>query len=507
MFKGLGSLINTLTLTVLLASAKDTPPNVILIYADDLGMGLLSKYGQPYLTTPHIDSLAERGMTMNRYYGSTYCAPARHALLTGMHDGYSGAGSHSRGGFITTLDRQEKNPQQWQQKYDLHITERQQAVPIPESEVFLAQVAQNAGLTTAQFGKLDVGFLTWHERVSRLGWEHYVGYYDHTRAHGFYPSYLWKNGNKLPLEGNHRWDAGKANENASEPVGSLGQTYSQDVLLDELVDFIDQNKERPFFLYHSTQLPHGPAAINALHPEVANNDALTFSEKKYASMVKMLDDHVGIILAELKRHHLEENTLIFFTSDNGHESYYINKQGQSAKKLNTTSKGKKWRTSDGGDTFNGSAGMVGLKRDLFEGGIHSPMFVVWPGRIAPNSTTEHLATHYDFMATLADVLGQPLPKGKDSLSYLPALLGKPHQEQHNWIYISGFKNQGFTLITREGWKLIHSPKIGTHLYSLQDNFLEQSNVADQHPDLVQQLLSIGQNQFNKERGDLNVSLD
>jgi len=282
----------------------------------------------------------------------------------------------------------------------------------------------------SQFGKLDIGFLTWHDRVKRLGWDHYVGYYDHARAHGFYPSYLWKNGNKLPLKGNSSWDAGKASESGQEPVGSHGETYSQDIFIHEILEFIKAHKEKPFFLYHSTQLPHGPVAVNALHPEVANNQNLTLSEKKYASMVKMLDDHVGLILKELKNQGLEENTIIFFTSDNGHETYYQNKAGKLPKRnqnsladgTKTNMTNNKWRTQNGGDIFNGAAGMAGLKWDTLEGGIHCPMFVKWPGKIKPNSSTEHLATHYDFMATIAELIEQDIPKEKNSLSYLPTLL-------------------------------------------------------------------------------------
>lgn len=484
--------------------AQDRKPNVILIYADDLGIGLLSKYGQKHFTTPHIDSLAERGMTMNRYYGNIYCAPARYSLLTGMHNGHKDGDFHSKGGFIIDLDTKEQNPKKWQEKYDAHIASREKAVPIPEGEVFLAEIAQNAGLVTSQFGKLDIGFLTWHERLERHGWDHYVGYYDHKRAHSFYPMYLWKNGAKLPLKGNTRPDAGRGNDRVDEKPGSLGTTYSQDIFIEEIVDFISTNKDKPFFLYHSTQLPHGPVAINELHPEVKNNNALTPSEKMYASMVKMLDDHVGIILAEIKKQGLEDDTLILFTSDNGHETYYRNQKGKSPKGFNKSKTGKKWRTSDGDDTFNGAAGMVGLKRDVYEGGIHCPMFAMWPGKIAPNSSTEHIATHYDVMATLADLLDQPVPEGKDSLSFLPALLGEKDAKEHDWIYLDGFLGDGGALITKELWKLITFKNGDTQLYSLKDDFLEEKDVADQHPEIVQKLKRIAKQQKNKQRADLKA---
>jgi len=201
----MGYFISILLLTVISSlpaiTEKNKSPNIILIFADDLGKGMLSHYGQKIISTPNIDSIAKQGIEFNRFYGSTFCAPARYTLLTGMHDGHQGAGSHSRPGFIKNLDKRIEEPIEWDKAYKKHIDTRKEKVTIPNNEVFLAQIAKRAGYKTAQFGKLDIGFLTWHERVKRLGWDHYVGYFDHARAHGFYPPYLWKNGEKLLLKG------------------------------------------------------------------------------------------------------------------------------------------------------------------------------------------------------------------------------------------------------------------------------------------------------------------
>ncbi len=501
----------TLTLYSIISSSfikakENHHPNIILIFADDLGMGMLSHYGQTHLTTPNIDSIAKEGISFKRFYGSTFCAPSRYTLLTGMHDGHQGAGSHTPGSFIKKLDKTTQDPDQWEAVYNKHLDERKKRIVIPDSELFLAQVAKKAGYTTAQFGKLDIGFLTWHDRIKRLGWDHYVGYYDHARAHGFYPRYLWKNGEKLPLKGNTKWDAGKASENGNEPVGSHGETYSQDIFISEILDFIRTHKEKPFFIYHSTQLPHGPVAVNKLHPEVADNPDLTLSEKKYASMVKMLDEHVGLILKELKDQGIEDNTIVMFTSDNGHETYYENKKKKLPKKnkklLTDHSKSNmtnnKWRTSNGGDIFNGAAGMAGLKWDTLEGGIHCPMFIKWPAKIKPNSNSEHLATHYDFMATLADLTGQSIPKEKNSLSYLPTLTGAKEQPTHDWIFVNFGRATKGTVITKDHWKLIQLKNGSFQLYSLKDDFKEEVNVEKQHPEIVKKLKSI----FLKEQGKL-----
>jgi arylsulfatase A-like enzyme len=169
-------------------------PNVILIFADDLGPGLLGTYGQKLIKTPHIDRLATEGMKFNNYYGGVFCAPARWTLMTGLHDGRMGGWRHSKAGLPIKRDSGEIT----EAEYQVEMAKvKAGAHPIHPQEVFLGQIAQQAGYRTAQFGKLDRGFLTWAERVERAGWDFHEGYYDHQRAHGFYPPYLWRNGKKI----------------------------------------------------------------------------------------------------------------------------------------------------------------------------------------------------------------------------------------------------------------------------------------------------------------------
>ena len=228
-------------------------PNVVLIYADDLGIGMLGAYGQQIVKTPNIDQLAAEGMKFNNYYGGTFCAPARWTLLTGMHDGRRGGWAHTRSGLLIQMDRQDVPDDEELLRLNAYVEEK--SAPIPEQEVFLAQVAKRAGYSTAQFGKLDVGFLTNHDRVKRFGWDFYEGFFSHSRCHGFYPPYIWRNGEKVHLEGNTRPDCGKMSEKGDEPVGAGGETYSQNVFIEGVLKFIRENKDEPFFLYHPTQLP------------------------------------------------------------------------------------------------------------------------------------------------------------------------------------------------------------------------------------------------------------
>ncbi len=491
------------------AGVSQQRPNVVLILADDLGLGMLGHYGQQIVTTPNIDRLAREGIAFSNYHGNAFCAPARSSLLSGRHDGRKGVGSHSAGGFLVRLDREIDDDVEWRRRYDAHIARRSKAAPIADDTLLLGQVARLAGYRTAQFGKLDAGFLTWHERVTRHGWQHYVGYFDHVRAHGFYPRYLWKNGHKMPLPGNPFADAGKRSERGREPVGQGGATYSQDVFLREILDYLrdhaDNHADERFFLYHSTQLPHGPVAVEQLHADFADRDELTLSEKKYATMVKMLDDHVGRILEELERLGMDDDTMVFFSSDNGHETYYENAQGLLPKRrkdrlLDGTPADydqHKWRTSNGGDSFDGAAGMANLKWSAFEGGVRCPMFVRMPGTIPAGVTTDRLTTHYDFLATLAEIVGLEDPRihRTDGRSYLATLRGEPDRG-HDWIFIRGRRIMKGVVIDKDGWKFCQFKDGRQQLYSLREDHLEQHDVLSQHPETAARLHGVLERQLD-----------
>lgn len=499
-------LILIIAATTLWARATEKP-NIILIFADDLGPGMLGCYGQKIVTTPHIDQLAAEGMKFNNYYGAVYCAPSRWTLLTGMHDGRIGGWSQSRPGLPILRDSGKITEEEYQKRLAKH---KANAHPIAPNEIFLAQVAQKAGYHTAQFGKLDRGFLTWHERVKRFGWDFYEGYYDHQRCHGFYPSYLWRNGERFELAGNDSPICGKMSEEGNEPVGSGGETYSQNVFIKGILKYLREPKDGPFFLYHPTQLPHGPVAIPKLHPDFADHPTLTLAEKKYASMVKMLDDHVGLIMAELKKQGLDDNTIVFFTSDNGHELYYGPKPEYRNQILANGEKGnltdRKWRTSEAGDVFDGAGGRAGLKRSGYQGGWQCPMIVRWPNKIQAGTENKLLSAHYDFLATLADLCGESTPKGKDSLSYLPTLLGKNQKKTHDYIVINNrFNKMGSSsLISKDGFKIVETnKKEGLYqLYNILADNEERNELSQQHPERLSQLTQKLKSEINSKRPDL-----
>ncbi len=489
------------------AAPRPDHPNVILIYADDLGIGLLGCYGQQRIKTPHIDRLAAEGMKFTNHYGSVLCAPARWSLLTGMHDGRQGGWDYTTGGLVIKRDAGEIP----EDAYHAQLAEiKAHAPPIADQEVFLAQIAQQAGYRTAQFGKLDNGFVTWNERVRRYGWDFHEGYYDHVRCHGFYPPYLWRNGEKFALPGNPHPNAGKMSEKGNEPVGAGGATYSQNVFIAGILKFIREHRDEPFFLYHPTQLPHGPVAIPSIHPDFADDPALSLAEKKYASMVKMLDDHVGLIMQELKTQGIDDNTVVVFTSDNGHELYYGPKPNYQAQRdldgTTTNLTNHKWRTSEQGDVFDGAASRAGLKRTAYQGGMQCPLIVRWPGRIAPGQLTDHLSANYDFFATLADIVQVPVPPGKDSVSFLPTLLGQSPTQVHDYIVIDNrFHQMGRSaLIGRDGWKLVEIDRTENEfqLYRLTDDNEERHDLAAEYPRRVEAMKEILLRQLGSTRPDL-----
>lgn len=474
-------------------STSDTP-NVVFIYADDLGRGLLSYEGQKIIQTPNIDNLAEEGVRFENVYGCMFCSPARASLLTGYHDLQRDKWHISGGGNYKNLST----------KPEVTAVEIQKALDdqygeIPEDEVFLAQMFHEAGYVTAQVGKLDWGFSTTHNLLKRGGWDYYYGYYDHVRCHGFYPPFLFENGEQVMIPGNTDPSCGKTKEQ-DENGGyehrwkKEGRAiYSQNIFKDKIIDFIRAHKDESFFLFHPTQLPHGPTAIPEIHQDFVNNLDLTEIEKAYASMVKMLDDHVGCIVQELEDLGLMDNTIIIFSADNGHELYYPSKGKtlKSAKKNFLTGEplddiNTKYYSENAVDVFDGNDGMAGLKRSNWEGGVRVPLYYYWKGHFEGGRNSEQIVANYDMMATFADLLKVDLPASKHSKSYLPELMGEHNDTPREYTVYGSM--MGAALVTKDGWKLRHyAPQDVFQLYYLPDDYREENNIIEQHQEKFQEL--------------------
>ncbi|MCY1718791.1 arylsulfatase [Prolixibacteraceae bacterium Z1-6] len=478
-------------------------PNVVFIYADDLGRGMLSHEGQQIVKTPNIDHLAAEGVRFSNVRGCMFCAPARASLLTGYHDCHADKWKITSAGVYKKVFTGNVTADAVSQALEKQVGNSN------TSTITMAEVFKKAGYTTGQVGKLEWGFAVSFEEMKQHGWDYYYGYLDHVMAHGFYPPYMFENGNKIEIPGNTRQDCGKTLERETPETFKNRwnmegkKEYSQNLFLDKMLAFIRENKDRPFFLFHPTQLPHGPVAIPEVHPDFKDDKRLTQIEKEYASMVKMLDDHVGIILKELKKLGLEKNTIVIFSSDNGHEIYY-SQEGRILKPVRNMQTGEKFDNVStkfyselGGDVFNGNDGMAGLKYDNWEGGYRVPLIVKWPGVTAENEELDNLVANYDLLPTFADLLNVKLTKKKDGLSILPLITGENTAIEHD--YTVNASMYGGAIVTKDGWKLrnYYSKNI-FQLYYLPDDYKEEFDLADKYPEKVEELKAILKKECNED---------
>jgi arylsulfatase A-like enzyme len=438
------------------------PPNIVVIVADDLGYGDVSCYGQLRFQTPNIDRLATEGMKFTQgYAGTAVCSPSRSSLFTGQHTGHTPV----RGNLAVKPEGQ---------------------YPLPDSSRIIPQLLKQAGYATGCFGKWGLGGPGSPGDPVNKGFDEFFGYNSQTLAHNYYPYYLWHNRDKVLLPENR---------------GARSGTYAPTLIQEHLLAFIEQHQAQPFAVFMTTVIPHAelaapPAymrqAIGHYGPEKPyigpDTSAATFAKTgAYLSQpypraavvatMRVLDDHVGQIMQKLKQLHLDDNTLVVFTSDNG-------------------------PSSEGGKDlayFNSSGGLRGAKRDLYEGGIRVPFIVRWPGQVKAGTVTSQLAAFWDFLPTFTDVAGLKSPAGIDGLSLLPTLTGRGRQPQHPHLYWE-FYEQGGSVAARWGqWKAVRlnmaaTPTGPIELYDLASDRGEKHNVAAQHPEIVARFAQI----FTKE---------
>ncbi len=431
------------------------PPNIVYILADDLGHGMLSCYGQRRFRTPNIDRIAREGLRFTNAYGTPFCATARATLITGIHDAHAGRWTFNRGSIYHGLTDGKVTQQ------DIQELITNTGIQPRVGQQFLGTVAQRAGYATGQVGKLEWGFSTCDADIRRHGWDYHCGYYCHLQCHGFYPRYVFEDGKRIDIPGNtHRnFGAGSYSPHQDgivqhDPEGRA--VHSQDLFDERLLRFIRSHRERPFFLYHPSQLPHGPTYFPDHHPEVMGDAALNPVEREFASMILRLDRTVGLLLDELERLGLADRTLVMLSSDNGHYPCYETPgrcsssrtlDGQQIDNITTA-----FTSAACGDVFDGNGSLAGLKTTNWEGGARVPLLARWPGVIAPGRTTSHLCAHYDLLATVAELGGMPLADdASDGVSLLGTLRGAAGAPEHAHVVYASYL--GPSLITRDGWKL------------------------------------------------------
>lgn len=401
-------------------------PNILFIMVDDMGFADLGCYGGKVIQTPHIDQLAQEGIRFEQCYtGSPVCAPSRSVLMTGLHTGHTTV----RGNFGKTGV--------------VGLGGGKGRVPLNEEDVTVAELLKEAGYVTGMTGKWGLGEPRTSGHPNSQGFDEFFGFLNQRRAHHYFVEYLWHNEEKVVLEGNRE---GEQNE------------YVHDLFTQFALDFIEENQDTNFFLYIPYTIPHDAYEIPDTIPYT--DKPWTWQEKVYAAMLTRMDRDVGNIQALLQELGLEENTLIFFCSDNG--------------------AAQRWE-----GRFNSSGPLKGRKRDMYEGGIRTPMIVKWPGHIPSDTISQAVWYFADVLPTLAEIAGIAVTQPIDGLSILPSLKGKHQDLSQRYLYWE-FHERGFQQAVRKGeFKAIRlSPGEPLELYHLRQDPAEKYNVAKRFPAIL-----------------------
>jgi arylsulfatase A len=419
------------------------PPNVVLIHADDLGWGDLSSYGQQKFRTPNIDRLAAEGTRFTQYYsGSTVCAPSRAALMTGLHTGHGRIRGNGE-------------------------------VPLEDGDVTMAEVLRARGYRTALVGKWGLGYEGTPGLPERQGFDETFGYLTHQQPHRQYTDRLWKNGGWIDV--------------------SPTRDFTSDLFTQAAVDFIDRTAQQPFFLYLAYPLPHAElrapeeavAPFAGRFPETpfvnAKADATTpvppyttsggyrsqpTPRAAFAGMVTRMDQGVGRVLETLRRHGLDRDTVVIFTSDNG-----PHKEGGADPEF-----------------FDSNGPLRGIKRDLYDGGIRVPMLVRWSGKIPAGRVDHTVWAHWDLLPTLGSLAGAHVPTGLDGVSMRETLLAVKATTAADRTLYWEFHEGGYKRAARRGkWKAVWlSPEQPLELFDLDADVGESRNLAASEPALVKE---------------------
>ena len=425
------------------AAAQRRPPNILVIVTDDMGYGDIGIHGSKDIPTPNIDALAKVGIRFtDAYVSGPYCSPTRAGLLTGRYQ------------------------QRFGHEFNLDMSPAYSDFGLPLSESTMANRLKAVGYRTASIGKWDLGFGDKFHPMSR-GFDEFFGFL------GAGHSYLDP-------------EAASRNPLLDGRRVLVETTYLTDAFADRAVDFIKQQKSKPFFLYLAFNAVHTPMQATdkylARFPHIADKQRRT-----YAAMLSAMDDGIGKTLAALREEGLEENTLIFFLNDNGGPTM-------------------------SGTTINGSsnAPLRGSKRQTWEGGIRVAFVIRWKGHLAEGKTDARPIIQLDVLPTALAAAGvNPQPQWRlDGVNLLPFLTGEVSGQPHGALYW----RLGQHMAIRIGdWKLVKTTEgplkevdpstfnylSGAELYNLADDISERKNLAATHPEKVKELAAIWQ-RWNKE---------
>jgi arylsulfatase len=456
-------------------AAPESPPNIVFIIADDLGYGDLGCFGQKQIRTPNLDRLAAEGMRFTTHYsGNNVCAPSRCVLMTGLHPGHA---------YIRN-NRQAQGFPEGQE-------------PVPPGALKLPLMLKERGYTLGGFGKWGLGPMGSTGDPLRQGFDRWFGYNCQGVAHNFYPTHLWDNDKQIPL-GNPKFASQQKFPDDLDPANPAnfarysGQDYSADLIAEQAREFVRANRERPFFLYYPTTVPHLALQVpqDSLdeyagqfeeEPYLGDRGYLPHPKPRaaYAAMITRMDREIGRLLDLIRELGLHERTIVVFTSDNG--PLYNRHGGTDA------------------DFFNSAGGLRGRKGSFYEGGFRVPCLVRWTGHVAPGTTSDRVTGFEDWLPTLFDLAGagDSIPAGLDGISFAPTLAGES-QPPRPFLYRESPGYGGQQCVREGDWKAI---RVNLHpgaqardktpgrieLYNLAADSAETTDLASRHPDIVARL--------------------
>jgi len=434
-------------------------PNVIIIYTDDQGTLDAGCYGADDLYTPNIDRLSKSGIRFTQAYAHAVCCPSRAALLTGRHPQRSG---------ITT----------WTQN-DAHAKEK--GVNMPLNEVTIAEVLKENGYQTGLFGKWHLGGAVENGPLEQ-GFDTFYGF-----RGGFIDNYV-----HYFLHGKGFHDLWSNKEEIFER-----DSYFPSLMTEQAIQFIEKNRDQPFFIYAAYNLPHYPEQPDSAF--ISHTANLDEPRKSYAAAVSTVDDKIGQIIDKLEDLEIRKNTVVFFMSDNGHstETTMIRMDNH----LSGLPKGTNY-CANGGGGYTGK--WRGAKSSFLEGGVRVPAIVSYPGHFPENETRDQLVTCMDIFPTICEITGSKLPDcAIDGYSLLPLITSSEALSGHQVLY---FQWEEQWAVRQGKWKLIvkgrdTTGKFSSHpqkekemespyLANLEEDDPELKNHAEEFPEIVAELTSL-----------------
>ncbi len=469
-----------LVVTLWPCAAAWAAPNIVFILADDLGYGDLGCYGQTKIRTPNIDRMAAEGLRFTQHYsGNAVCAPSRCVLMTGKHPGHA---------FVR--NNREYKPEGQE--------------PLPAGTATLPRLLAAAGYKTGGFGKWGLGGPESTGAPLNQGMTRFFGYNCQGVAHNFYPTYLWDDAKKVSLNNPAFPSRDKLSQDedpndANSYKRFEGSQYSPDLIAEQARKFIRENKDRPFFCYVPTTVPH--LALQVPEDSLAeyrgkwddppykggNGYLPHFTPRAaYAAMITRMDREVGRIMDLVKELGLDDNTVFIFSSDNGPLT------GEHSHLGGTDC-----------DFFNSNAGLRNGKGKLYEGGIRLPGIVRWKGKIQPGAVSDRVVGFEDWMPTLLELAGakDKTPVDIDGISFAPTLKGES-QPARPFLYREFPAYGGQQSLRMGDWKAVRQNLMPTkkmiaqvakptfELYDLSTDLHEEHDVAAQHPDIVAKMTEI-----------------